>query len=157
MESQRAGCDWANKLNWTTHPILSQTQSSHSIRDSSPNPQPRPWILPCASAGLLESYSTQLWVLSLRSSQRHMHCLENKHNQPEGNQWQSPDNITQGTFPVVQWLRLHLPNAGGLGLITGQETRYHMPQLRVLRQKKSCAYRKTWHSQMNFEKSLRHL
>ena len=32
---------------------------------------------------------------------------------------------------VVLWLRLHAPNAGGLGLIPGQGTRSHMPQLRV--------------------------
>ncbi|TEA34995.1 hypothetical protein DBR06_SOUSAS9710069, partial [Sousa chinensis] len=32
---------------------------------------------------------------------------------------------------VVQWLRLHAPNAGGPGLISGQGTRSHMLQLRV--------------------------
>ena len=32
---------------------------------------------------------------------------------------------------MVQWLRLHAPNAGGPGLIPGQGTRSHMPQLRV--------------------------
>ena len=31
-----------------------------------------------------------------------------------------------GTYLVVQWLRLHAPNAGGLGLIPGQGTRSHM-------------------------------
>ena len=30
---------------------------------------------------------------------------------------------------VVQWLRLRVPNAGGLGSIPGQGTRSHMPQL----------------------------
>ena len=35
------------------------------------------------------------------------------------------------TSLVVQWLRLHTPNAGGLGLIPGWGTRSHMPQLRV--------------------------
>ena len=34
-------------------------------------------------------------------------------------------------FLVVQWLRL-ASNAGGLGLIPGQGTRSHRPQLRVL-------------------------
>ena len=28
-----------------------------------------------------------------------------------------------GTFLVVQWLRLHAPNAKGAGVITGQSTR----------------------------------
>ena len=32
---------------------------------------------------------------------------------------------------MVQWLRLRIPNAGGLGSIPGQETRSHMLQLRV--------------------------
>ena len=35
-----------------------------------------------------------------------------------------------GTSLVVQWLRLHAPNAGGLGSIPGQGTRSHMLQLR---------------------------
>ena len=36
-----------------------------------------------------------------------------------------------GTSLVVQWLILHAPSAGGPGLIPGQGTRSHMPQLRV--------------------------
>ena len=35
------------------------------------------------------------------------------------------------TSLVVQWLRLHTPSAGGLGLIPGQGTRSCMPQLRA--------------------------
>ena len=31
-----------------------------------------------------------------------------------------------GTSLVVQWVRLHAPNAGGLGSIPGWGTRYHM-------------------------------
>ena len=34
----------------------------------------------------------------------------------------------EGTSLVVQCLRLHAPNAGGLGLIPGQGPRSHMPQ-----------------------------
>ena len=34
-----------------------------------------------------------------------------------------------GTSTVVQWLRLRAPNAGDPGLIPGQGTRFHMPQL----------------------------
>ena len=34
------------------------------------------------------------------------------------------------TSLVAQWLRLHAPNAGGPGLIPGQGTWSHMPQLR---------------------------
>ena len=36
-----------------------------------------------------------------------------------------------GTSLVVQWLRLHAPNAGGLGSMPDQETRSFMLQLRV--------------------------
>ena len=39
--------------------------------------------------------------------------------------------MSQGTCLVVQWLRLHTPNAAGLGSIPGQETRSHLPQRRV--------------------------
>ena len=31
--------------------------------------------------------------------------------------------VSQGTSLVVQWVRLHAPNAGGPGLIPGQRTR----------------------------------
>lgn len=37
-----------------------------------------------------------------------------------------------GTSLVVQWLRLHTSNAGGLGSIFGQETRSYMSQLKEL-------------------------
>ena len=36
----------------------------------------------------------------------------------------------EGTSLVVQWLRLHAPNAGGQGSIPGEGTRSHMLQLR---------------------------
>ena len=36
------------------------------------------------------------------------------------------------TSLVVQWLRHHAPNAGDVGLIPGQGTRVHTPQLRFL-------------------------
>ena len=39
--------------------------------------------------------------------------------------------VSQGTSLVVQWLRLHTPNAGSLGSISGQGTTSHMPQLRL--------------------------
>ena len=49
-----------------------------------------------------------------------------------------------GTSLVVQWLKLHSHNAGDLGLIPGQGTRSHMPQLKILH-----ATTKTQHSQIN--------
>ena len=51
---------------------------------------------------------------------------------------------TTGTSLVVQWLRLHVPNAGALGSIPGQGTRSHMPQLMI-----PHAATKTWCSQIN--------
>ena len=42
----------------------------------------------------------------------------------------SQDNA-KGTSLVVQWLRLHTPNAGSLCSIPGQRTRSHMLQLSV--------------------------
>ena len=56
-----------------------------------------------------------------------------------------------GTSLVIQWLRLHTPNAGGPGSILGQGTRSHMPQLRVriLQLKIPHASVKTWCSQIN--------
>ena len=33
---------------------------------------------------------------------------------------------------MVQWLKLHTPNTGGLSSIPGQGTKSHMPQPRVL-------------------------
>ncbi|TEA37298.1 hypothetical protein DBR06_SOUSAS6710032, partial [Sousa chinensis] len=42
---------------------------------------------------------------------------------------------------VAQWLRLLAPNAGGPGLIPGQGTRSHMPQVKILH-----AATKIWHS-----------
>ena len=39
--------------------------------------------------------------------------------------------MRQGTSLVVQWLRLHTPNAGDPGSIPGQGTRCHMSQLSI--------------------------
>ena len=44
--------------------------------------------------------------------------------------------ITVVTFLVAQWLRLHTPNAGDPSSVSGQRTRYHMPQLE--KKKRSC-------------------
>ena len=56
------------------------------------------------------------------------------------------------TSLVVQWLRPHAPNAWGLGLTPGQETRSHMQQPGVhMPQLKDIlhAATKTQHSQIN--------
>ena len=55
----------------------------------------------------------------------------------------SCQNIHPGTSLVVQWLRLHAPNAGAPGSIPSQGPRSHMPQLKI-----PCAATKTWHSQV---------
>ena len=55
------------------------------------------------------------------------------------------------TFLVVQWLRLQIPNAGGLGweidFPWGQGNRSHKPQLKMLR-----TATKTPHSQIKINK-----
>ena len=59
-------------------------------------------------------------------------------------------------FLVVQWLRPHAPNAGGLSLIPGRGNRSHMPQLKdatchnLKRKKILYAARKPWHRQIIF-------
>ena len=56
-----------------------------------------------------------------------------------------------GTSLLVQWLRLHTPNAGDQGSIPGQGTRSHMLQLRARmpQLKTPQAATKTRHSQIN--------
>ena len=44
----------------------------------------------------------------------------------DADQWTTPREMLSGTPLVVQWLRLHTPNAGTLGSIPGQGTRSHM-------------------------------
>ena len=39
-------------------------------------------------------------------------------------------SVQHGTSVLVQWLRVHLPNAGSWDLIPGEGTRSHMPQLK---------------------------
>ena len=51
--------------------------------------------------------------------------------------------IFPGTSLVVQWLRFHTPNEGGLGSIPGQGIRSHMVQLKI-----PHAANKTWNSQI---------
>ena len=55
-----------------------------------------------------------------------------------------------GTSLLVQWLRLHTPNAGGPGSIPGQGTRSHMLQLNIpyTEMKIPLAATKTQHSQI---------
>ena len=53
-------------------------------------------------------------------------------------------NFPSGTFLVAQWLRLHIPNAEGPGLIPGQGIRFHMSQLKI-----PHATGMTQHSQIN--------
>ena len=60
----------------------------------------------------------------------------------------------RGTSLVVQWLRLHAPNAKGLGLIPHQGTRSHRLQLIVFLPQLKIPHVaiKTWCSQINKNK-----
>ena len=40
-------------------------------------------------------------------------------------------NSRKGTSLMVEWVRLWAPNAGGLGSIPGQGTRFRMQQLKI--------------------------
>ena len=51
------------------------------------------------------------------------------------------ENRSHQDFLVVQWLRLHAPNAEGPGSIPGQETRSHTLHLKTW-----CAMAKTWYA-----------
>ena len=53
------------------------------------------------------------------------------------------------SWDFSEGLRLCTPNAGALGSIPGQVTRYHMPQLKILH-----ARTKTWLSQINIKKKI---
>ena len=57
--------------------------------------------------------------------------------------WQAIKTRGWGTSLVVQWLRLHPPDAEDLGSIPGQRTRSHMPQLRPMTAKKKKKKKQT--------------
>ena len=52
----------------------------------------------------------------------------------------------QGTSLVVQWLSLHAPNAGGLGLIPSQGTRSHVLKLNLVQPNKYIYILKQYNS-----------
>ena len=62
-----------------------------------------------------------------------------------------------GTSLVVQWLRIHAPNAGSLGSLPAQAIRSHMPELKVFHRLQQIVKilhvaTKTWCSQINEHK-----
>ena len=59
---------------------------------------------------------------------------------------QPPQQLRAGTSLAVQQLRLHAPNARGLGSIPDPRIRSHMPQLKIL-----CATTRTQHGQRKKE------
>ena len=63
-------------------------------------------------------------------------------------------NLPAGTFLVVQWLKLHAPNAGGPSSIPGQGTRSHVLQLNILHavSKMPLITTKSWHTQISKKK-----
>ena len=67
-------------------------------------------------------------------SRRDQSCVELHDIHPTPGVREGPWGTIQakrGTSWVVQWFRLHTPNAGGSGSIPGQGTRSHMLQLRA--------------------------
>ena len=65
--------------------------------------------------------------------------------------WTLQRSFHEGTFLVVQWLRLHTPNAGGPSSIPGEGTRSQVSQLRACMPqiKIPSAATKTWSNQIN--------
>ena len=68
------------------------------------------------------------------------HSLTHNHSPKPSTRFQGPGMAGKcrtgtggGTSLVVHWLRLCAPNAWGLSLIPGQETRLHVPQLKIPR------------------------
>ena len=64
--------------------------------------------------------------------------------------FQAVKTLCAGTSLVVQWLRLHIPNAGSLGSIPGRRTRFHMLQLSLNFGMKdpTCHKRKSLHARL---------
>ena len=64
------------------------------------------------------------------------------------------NHALQGTSLVVQWLRLHAPKAGSLGLISSQGSRSYMPQLGICIPQLKILHTapKTWCSQIKKKK-----
>ena len=64
---------------------------------------------------------------------------------------QYQESSPKGTSLVVQWLRLHASDAGGLGSISGQGRKSHMLQLRLSTAKYTHKWKyiyiliSTWH------------
>ena len=72
------------------------------------------WVLSPFSLGI----SCSVYCVSIFLSYFMYFCL-----------FMSSSTKISGTLLMVQWLKLHAPNAGALGLIPNQRTRSCMPQL----------------------------
>ena len=89
-----------------------------------------------------------LWTGYLLKVHFSVHCLEHKSH------YFIEDIL--GTILVVQWLRLHTPNAGGPGFNPDQETRSHMQQIRHGTAKsKNKYYKKKMHYIEEILKSIK--
>ena len=100
---------------------------------------------------LLPKYSRRSCTLDTHQLRRGCAvCLQAQCTQ-EGVTWSPDCTLVKKqdcvTSLVVQWLRLHAPDAGGLGLNPGQGTGSHMLQVRV-----HIATSKAWCSQINNSK-----
>ena len=74
------------------------------------------------------SFSMQehVWILLQQTSQIWRPRAGNEDSTSHYETW-----CYRGTSLVVQWLRVHVPDSGGPGLIPGQRTRFHMPQMKI--------------------------
>ena len=129
---------------WTT--LLSLFTFTHWRRKW----QPTPVFLPGESQGWGSLVGCRLWGRTQLKSQTRKWLSSSSSSSRKYSGWQ---NKLWGTSLVIQWLRLHTPNAEGPSSIPGQGTRCPMLQLRVCMQqwwsKILCAATKTWHNQIN--------
>ena len=120
-------CHWM--WTWDAHSLLLQAGSRCS--------NTQPCSLPMSSGG--SYYFGLVWVLSMPLTSC-VNLVNSSLGAPVSSSADRPANRIKGIEEckvsntrislVVQGLRLHTLNAGGLGLILGQRTRFHMPQLR---------------------------
>ena len=86
------------------------------------------WIRRCENSNIKAKIE---WDLDLHDVTEHttLKKFDNYTNQAKLS-WTSFRLNVLGASLVIQWLRFHVPNAEGSGLISGQGTRSHMLQLR---------------------------
>ena len=118
-----AAKSWTWLSDWTT--ILVKHQD---ITSSEPDPT---FLIHLSLPYTLHSDLTEIFIICIPGIHHACPCrVLFPGRAPSDNHEHIYLNSTSGTSFVVQWLRLQALSAGGPGVIPGQGTRSHMPQLR---------------------------